>query len=123
MRWPFGQTFTVTLNGARAWAHELSADNGQLPSANFQIRERPTSNAQLTTLKTQPGSAKLDRFRGEGPIHGARPPRRRARAPTFRCAARLRQADRDCLLRGSRSVLPLAHVMNFLAHELAGLSV
>src|SRR5947208_16600454 len=37
-------------------------------------------------------------------------------------APRFRQSDGDCLLRGSGAVLSLAHVMDFLAHEFAGLS-
>src|SRR5439155_13642288 len=36
-------------------------------------------------------------------------------------APRLRQTDGDRLLCRARAVLPLAHVMDFLAHELAGL--
>src|SRR5207245_9941550 len=34
---------------------------------------------------------------------------------------RLVQADRDCLLARTRTVLALAHVMHFLAHVFAGL--
>jgi len=36
-------------------------------------------------------------------------------------AARLGQADGDRLFRGPRTVLALAHVVDLLAHELAGL--